>query len=68
MEKRILLDLQVIQTGAVPGPVTSAAAGGAESIGQALLRVKRLRQAPAIALAVGEDLATLLALTVQRRT
>lgn len=66
MEKRLLLDLQII-SGGTPGPPPPPAVfgGGGESPEQ--LR-KRLRQSLALALAIGDDdLAAMLALTAQPR-
>ena len=59
-EKRILLDLQVIQTAI--SSISQDAGGGVETLPR-----NTLRQAPAIALAIRGDLAALLQLTLQPR-
>jgi len=61
MEKRILLDLQIISHGAVPAPTADAAGGGVAP------RSRPLQQAPAIALVFRKGFAQLLQLTIQPR-
>lgn len=63
MEKRILLDLQVISSlSPGPGPVPDISVGSGPAP-----RMKRLQQAPAIALVLGRGFARMLQLTIQPR-
>jgi hypothetical protein len=61
MEKRILLDLQVISA-LSPGPAPDESVGGGPP-----MRRKPLQQAPAIALVLGRGFARMLQLTIQPR-
>jgi len=60
MEKRILLDLQLIAIGAAPTPASDTPGGVAP-------RRRPLQQAPAIALVFRKGFAQLLQLTIQPR-
>ncbi len=62
MEKRILLDLQVIALGTTPPTPPDETVGGGPPV-----RRRPLQQAPAIALVLGRGFAQLLQLTIQPR-